>query len=472
MSELLPEFQCALVRRHLLRPRERVVLAVSGGVDSMVLLDLFRRAYEDFPDRLVVAHFNHRLRGASSDADERFVKVVAQNLRVKCVTERGAVKDFARLQKVSVEMAARKLRHGFLAATARRLKVRTVALAHHADDQVELFFLRLLRGASPSGLAGMKWHAPSPGDARVSLVRPLLGFAKEDLETYARARGILFREDATNRQPEFLRNRVRGELLPLLRRHYQPALNQIVLRTLDLFGAESEAVQRAAAEWIAIRRRRFDQLPVAVQRCVLERELVAGSVEPEFGLIEHLRAQPGVPAMIAPGELIERDEHGRVHRRQVLPQAFCSDQMDVDLGVKGFANFGDVRLEWDRVSVAMARRLLRKGADRNVARGGEFFDADKVGHRIVLRHWRAGDQFQPIGMRRSVKLQDWFVNRKVPRGRRHELVVAVAADGRIFWVEDQRISEAFKLDNATVRSLKWCWSRPLKVKGRVACVEE
>lgn len=460
MSDLLPEFQRLLAERHLLKSRERVLLAVSGGVDSMVLLDLFRRAYEKFPKRLVVAHFNHRLRGASSSADERFVRRVAEDCGLNCVTSGCAVKDFARTQKLSVEMAARQLRHEFLAATARRLSIRSVVLAHHADDQVELFFLRLLRGASPAGLAGMKWCAASPADARVRLVRPLLGFGKAQLAAYARERGVAFREDATNREPEFLRNRIRGELLPLLRRHYQPGLNDVVLRVMGLLGAETELVQLAAAKWRAGGGGPFEQLPVAVQRSLLERELVNVSAVPEFGLIEQLRLRPHLPVTIAPGEGIERDDQGRLHRRKLVAHAFRGDEVVVDLELKSSAKLGDVGLDWEVVSPAAARRALRTAARRTGAGRGEFFDADKIGRRIVLRHWRAGDVFHPIGMSGPVKLQDWFVNRKVPRARRHELVVAVATNGKIFWVEGQRISEAFKLDNTTTRSLKWCWSPP------------
>ncbi len=407
-----------------------------------------------------MAHFNHCLRGASSDADERFVKKVARRLGVKCVVARGHVKDFASAQKVSVEMAARKLRHEFLASTARELRIGTIALAHHADDQVELFFLRLLRGASPSGLAGMKWRASSPADARVAIVRPLLGIGKKVLECYAGEQGVAFREDATNRQPAFLRNRIRGELLPLLESKYQPALSQVVLRAMDLLGAESELSQRAAADWCLGGRMHFDQLPIAVQRCVLERELVASSVEPEFGLIEQLRIQADVPVTISPGELITRNLRGRVRRRKVEQPEFRAEEVVVNLGVKGSVKFGDVSLKWEIVPASVAQKALRMSDARSFAKRCEYFDADKIGKSLILRRWRAGDQFQPIGMSSPVKLQDWFVNRKVSRARRHDLAVAAAADGRIFWVEDQRISEAFKLDNVTTRSLKWRWSRP------------
>ena len=148
-------------------------------------------------------------------------------------------------------MAARQLRHGFLARSARLRHIPTVALAHHTDDQLELFFLRLLRGSGGEGLGGMKWRTRSPADARIQLVRPLLDQPKAVLVEYAAEHGIPYREDASNAVLDFQRNRIRHELLPLLRRKYQPALDRTISRVMDILGAEAELAGRAAAEWLA-----------------------------------------------------------------------------------------------------------------------------------------------------------------------------------------------------------------------------
>src|SRR5882724_3179859 len=128
----------------------------------MALLHVLHELSAEHEWQLVVAHFNHRLRGTESDGDERFVKGIAARWGLKFIAARADVRAFARREKTSIEMAARKLRHAFLAHAGKRLKIATVALAHHADDQVELFFLRLLRGSGPQGLAGMKWSSLSP----------------------------------------------------------------------------------------------------------------------------------------------------------------------------------------------------------------------------------------------------------------------------------------------------------------------
>jgi tRNA(Ile)-lysidine synthase len=437
--------------RNLFSRGEKILVAVSGGMDSMVLLHALDRLAPPRGWKLVVAHFNHCLRGRSSDADERLARETARKLGLPFVAGRAEVRPFALRHKLSVEMAARQLRHGFLAREARRRKISTVALAHHADDQVELFFLRLLRGAGGEGLAGMKWLSPSPVDAAVRLARPLLDTTKAHLEKFARENGIRFREDASNRSPDFLRNRVRRELLPLLRKQYQPALDRTILRVMEIIGAEAEFVGEAARARPA--KKIFAKLPVAVQRRMLQRQLEERGVAVEFDLVEQLRGEAGRMVMVGPRLRVWRDAAGRVREQHGAGRAgpaFRAGLRKVGLKGAGAVDFGGRNFTW---KVEPQRFFRRPGG----VKGREFFDADKVGGRVVLRHWRAGDRFRPIGMGSAVKLQDLFVNEKVPRERRHGLVVAATAAGGIFWVEGLRIGEDFKLGPQTRRRLRWEW---------------
>jgi tRNA(Ile)-lysidine synthase len=444
------------IARHQLIPRGAgVLVAVSGGVDSVVLLHLLVRGARERGWRLTVAHFNHQLRGRASDGDERFVRSITRALGLPIVVGRGDVRAYARRRSLSLEQAARELRHAFLARAARRRGVRRIVLAHHADDQVELFFLRLLRGAAPSGLAGMRWRSPSSGDQSVQLVRPLLNVSKADLVAYARRRRLDFRRDASNQQLDFLRNRVRRRLLPLLRREFQPALGSVVLRVMEILRGESELVEAMARAWLARRRKpQFERLPVAVQRQVVERELIRLGVAPQFDWIEALRETPSRPVPISARLTVARAATGRLRAVKAGGMAFSKGRRSVVLQRIGSIRFEGVDIRWALRRAAPLGSLLRRRRA-----GREWFDADKVGRRIVLRHWRRGDRFQPIGMSQPVKLQNLFVNARIPRAERHRLVVAATARGVLFWVEGLRISEGFKLDSATSRVLKWEWRR-------------
>jgi tRNA(Ile)-lysidine synthase len=503
VSDLLDHVDQSIQNRRLFLPGQRILVAVSGGVDSMVLLHLLHELASGHGWQLTAAHLNHQLRGRSSDADERLVRRTAKKLHVPLVTGRAAVAELARNRKLSLEMAARQLRHDFLARAAKRRNFPIVALAHHADDQLELFFLRLLRGSGGEGLAGMKWRTRSASDAGIQLVRPLLDQPKAVLVEYAAARRIRYREDASNAVLDFQRNRIRHELLPLLRRKYQPALDKTISRVMDIVGAEAEFAARAAEEWLAwmgspksegrspkaeergaaLRRCcSFDQLPVAVQRRCVRGQLVGLGIVPDYELVEQLRSRAKRPvevgrAQSASGAEVSRagqepasgtatnvggtpfprcavrDSSGRVHVEVGAPIEFNSGCAGIELeGKAGEVEFDGATIRWRIASKGVA--ALPKAGGRH-----ECFDADKVGSFVQLRHWQPGDRFQPIGMACRVKLQDLFTNRKVPRDRRRQVIVAATADGEVFWVEGLRISERCKLTEETIRCLQWRWER-------------
>ncbi|HTR40130.1 MAG TPA: tRNA lysidine(34) synthetase TilS [Pseudomonadales bacterium] len=433
----------------------KILVAVSGGVDSMVLLYLLGKFSTARGWNLTVAHFNHQLRGVASDADEAFVRKSAKAMKLPFVAGRADVKRFAKASKLSIEMTARKLRHEFLAQTARQRNINTIALAHHADDQVELFFLRVLRGAG-GGLAGMKWQAPSPADGGISLVRPLFDFSKVELEQLARDNKIRYREDATNSSTDFLRNRIRHKLLPLLRDQFQPALNKTILRLMDITGAETDFANDMAQQWLSSKesaptQRDFEKLPIAVQRHVLKRQLTELGFAPDFDLVESLRKLVDQPVAVVSNDAVLRDKKGRVSVREHLRAKFDNSELVVKLKKSGRAVLGGARFKW---RIEAQEKLAMP--DRKT--GIEYFDADKMGGEIVFRHWRAGDRFQLIGMKSSAKLQDLFTNQKIPRAQRHQLIVAESG-GEIFWVERLRISENFKLTPQTKRQLIWEWRR-------------
>jgi tRNA(Ile)-lysidine synthetase-like protein len=399
VSELLENVARNLRLRRLFRPGQAILVAVSGGLDSMVLLHLLSQMSGAQRWRLAVAHLNHGLRGGSSDADERLVRRTAKSLGLQAITERADVRQFARANGVSIEMAARRLRHEFLARAAVRLGIGNVALAHHADDQLELFFLRLLRGSGVEGLAGMKWSNPSPANPRITLVRPILDQPKSALRDYALKHRIHFREDATNSSLDIQRNRIRRELLPLLRAKYQPALDQTVLRTMEILGAEAEMMGECARQTLgglktpetdkpAAKARLahedgFARLPVALQRRCVQMQLLALGIVPDFELVEKLRAAPRKPIAVRqspprglagqasrppqpkeqPALFVIRDHSGVVRVQPVDNSKFSDATLHINLtNNSGKAAFAEARLAWRLIPVSPARigRLVRQ----------------------------------------------------------------------------------------------------------------
>ena len=268
-------------------PVQKIVVAVSGGADSLALADLLNRSRQRFKLEICIAHYEHGLRGKDSIDDADFVKSFAENLGVKFFCENGNVQNFATENKMSVETAARILRYEFLAKVRRQLNFDAIALAHHANDQAETVLLRLLRGSTSTGLAAMKFLTPSPHGL---LIRPLLRFKKYELENYCNKRGFVPRIDATNFETVATRNKIRLELLPMLEK-FNPAIVETLCRFAETSAAETDFIDNevkkvfpAVAKNGTINREEFLKLQTAIQREVIKKFIaeVTGGVK-DFG---------------------------------------------------------------------------------------------------------------------------------------------------------------------------------------------
>jgi tRNA(Ile)-lysidine synthase len=441
-----------LIREERLLPaRTRLLVAVSGGLDSMVLLTALVRLRDDFNWRLEVAHFNHQLRGRAADADERFVRRACAKLAVPChVGHWPIAKQAAAIKSGGIERAARFARHAFLGATAARIAARRIVLAHHADDQVELFFVRLLRGAGSLGLGGMRPRTRHGPPLNAWLIRPFLDLRRAELAAWAATEGVAYREDASNCDPRFLRNQVRHELLPLLTTRFSPATPTVVLRTMKTLADEADWLRAQAEEFLATpptRRPAFASCHPALQRGVLALQLEQRRLAFDAQVIERLRENAGVIINTPGNQLISRDEAGRVRIHAATKPEFQAATHTLQLnGASGRCRFGSVQVGW-----SLRRRFQRTKSPA----GQEMFDSAVIGRTIILRHWQPGDRFQPIGMKRPVKLQNLFTNARVPAAERRRRVIATTAAGEIFWVEGVRIAERFKLTAATQTCLVW-----------------
>lgn len=430
-----------------------LVVGVSGGLDSVLLLDGLARLAGESGWDLTVAHLDHALR-PESDADARFVDALARRLDCRAVVDRLPKGWSRERQGESVEMAARRHRHRFLARVARGVGARHVALAHHADDQAELLLLRLLRGAGSDGLGGLHPIAPSPADPGILLLRPLLAMPRETLAHHARAIGLEWREDPSNADPAHLRNRVRHEVLPFLAGIGGPGLAERLARTARILGDEATWIAEEADRWLrAARPRAFGRLPVALQRAVLREQLWRLGVQATWERVERLRLHPESSLNPSPGLCVERTRDGRLEAAPTPDRTWIPDEVRVTLADPGGSvAFGGATIRWNRRPSTGRRPSSRPGREK--------LDASAVGREIVLRHWRPGDRFQPLGMPRPARLQDLWVNRKIPRAERFRRVVATTADGRLFWVEGLPPGEDFRIRAGTRQRLDWFWIRP------------
>ncbi len=431
----------ASVRRRLLDhglPDDgRMLLAVSGGADSAALLLIMARLAKNLRLQLAVAHFDHGMRGRRvTQREERFVREMASSVGVAFHAGSG------RGGRIESEDAARRARYEFLATVAEREGYGVIATGHTASDQAETVLLHLVRGAGLDGLAGMTAEGawPFPGHAGLRLLRPLLHLSREETEAYCAAAGIEPIEDASNTSPRYRRNRVRHEVLPLLR-EMNPRIDYALVRLADAAGEDIAYLRSVAAEaqleapegsrrlsrrvlagWPASPRRHALRLAVALllgdgqelrQRHfeALERLVLEGRTG------DRLDLPRGVVGMLRRDTLDLRVESARRRETHVEP---------VVLEVPGEACFGALR-------VATSARKPATGEAAEV-------DAAAVADGLCVRQRLPGDRFQPLGMKGQKKLQDFFTDAHVPRDQRDAIPLFVSPRG-IVWAGGLRIAE-------------------------------
>jgi tRNA(Ile)-lysidine synthetase-like protein len=480
----------------LLAPGERVVLGVSGGPDSLCLLDGLHGLAAAQRLVLIVAHLDHGLRpGAAADA--AFVRGEAAARGLACVVERVDTAGFAAARGISLEDAGRRLRYAFLARVAREHGAERVAVAHTADDQAETVLMHFLRGAGLDGLSGMKpkavmgelaigdwvigdWESAASAQmpiagkqAPVALIRPLLGETRSAVVAYCAARGLQPREDETNADPRFWRNKVRHEVLPFLEQ-YNPNLRATLARTAEVLSGEQALAQAAvdalmestgaaggqAPGQVAWDRGAWQALSLPEQRALLRRgiERLHGAVrDVDFGPLDAAArfgrtAAPGQGRDLAAG----------------LRLAASGDRLVLTAGAEAPALTGDGPLLDEAGCLSGGWRLevetLAKGAWDSAAvkapRDWEaFVDAGRVTEPLKVRGRQAGERFQPLGLGgHRDKVSDFMINARVPAELRDRWPL-VACGGAVVWLAGLRLDERFRVTPASEAVLRLRFTR-------------
>ena len=457
----------AYIRRYaLFQPGQRILIGVSGGADSLALLDLLcQLGY-----RPVVAHLDHRLRPGSW-RDAQFVLRAAARRSLPSIVLRQNVR-LARKPGHSLEEVARDLRYRFLLDEAHARRLDRVAVAHTADDQAETILMHLLRGAGPAGLRGMRPEAPlSPTSGskelpRVMLVRPLLETTRADTHAYCAARGLRHRADPTNLDTTYFRNRLRHHLLPLLET-YNPEVKAVLRRMGEVMAGEIEwtsqlvdatwpSVSRAAgSQAVALIREPFACLPIGTQRAVMRRAfeiLRPGLRDVSFEAIERGavfvagHAAGRRAAMTGGLELLDLG-HEVVLRELDGPVAFPAlPQLQTDeLRRLPFAKELSLEEGW---SLKMKRLTIGKGGLELLSRGGSpneiAVDADSVRGHLQVRSPQPGDRLRILGSRGTSKVADVFVNAHIAWPARRHWPLVVDGD-RIVWIAGLRLAHDYRL---------------------------
>ncbi len=445
--------------------RSPIVVAVSGGPDSLALLLLLNRLSRPLGLTLHVAHLDHGLRGADAKSDAQFVEDTARDLGLPVTLGVEDVESYRAAHGLSPEEAAREMRYGFLARVAAEQGAASIALGHTADDQAETVLMHILRGSGLSGLAGMStlsYRPSAQGSERVALLRPLLEVTREETAAYCRWKGVTPREDLTNRSLEFTRNRTRLELLPFLS-NYNPRIRDALLRLSSaaahdqdyITGEATQALGNLAAiegEGVRIERDGFAALHPALKRHLLRlvyREATGSTDGLAHSHIEDMvkLSDGGVGGSVdLPGGLM-----------------FFVDYDSLSLAVNAGGASGPPALQGEHpLSVpgqtcipgwSVSARLLPYGGEPpEAAAYTARLDAERVGLALCVRGRKPGDRFTPLGMAGSKKLQDFMVDARIPSASRDSVPLVVSKEG-ILWVVGRRIAHWARVTEETTEIL-------------------
>lgn len=434
----------------------KIILAVSGGVDSVVMLDAMFQLTIQYKYDLVICHYNHKLRDLSSDRDEKFVKNLAKLYGIKIYSESGNVREYAIQYSQSIELAARNLRYSFLERIAKSIGFTYILTAHTADDSAETVLFNFLRGSGLQGLSGIPEYRALSG--KTVLIRPFLNFRKHDLINYANRRNLKWKEDETNRFLNYTRNKIRLDLIKKLEDEYNPqiieTINRMskVLRQADNFVKDHLTPYTSSFKW----EKRKSLLSVNIQllnSCnpYIQSEIIKSKLRDKFNLneinqktleriIELPQLEVGSVIDISKNVIAVRDRNRIVFTRQSNVFSFSeSIRKEGEYSFKGYK--------------LTLKSVKKADVEMNDNPNIEFFDYDLLPSVIDFRTWQAGDTIVPLGMSGSMKVSDFLVNNKISVIDKSKVSV-IATSKDIIWICGHRISNKFRITSATTKYLK------------------
>jgi tRNA(Ile)-lysidine synthase len=459
---LLEQVRRTIDRYRLLDKGDRLVVGVSAGVDSMVLLHLLSAYRQEFDLSLIVAHVNHGLRPEESGKEMELVKKESERLGFTFEYGQFNVKEFQKAGGISLQDAARRIRFHFFNVLLQKYNANKIALGHHADDQVETVLLRLMRG---SGLKGLKGMLPIR-EGRV--IRPLLEVWRREIESFAEEMKIPYLLDSSNLKKNYLRNQLRLSLIPLIEKEYQPNFKKIVLKTSTILREENDYLERETEE--------------SYQKIVRE-----GKDTLSFGFSEYQSLHPAIQwriiqkmlGRIYTGEMILEEgewlEVSQIYKK--LEQPSPSFLLELPHGVCLEKRYDLVLMkkEWVKQIPPFEVELISPGRTyieeiekevmiEETSRNDKFKDLYGLPNVVLLdyqnlqfplkiRNFRPGDRFQPLGVKGTQKLKEFFIDHKIPKFERPRIPLLISGE-MIAWVVGYRIDERVKITENTQKVLK------------------
>lgn len=434
---LLTDFNNFLITKDLLKQDQNVLVAVSGGLDSVVLCRLFKESKIQFS----IAHCNFKLRGKESDSDEIFVKKIAADYKVPFFSIQFKTKIDAKEKKLSIQEAARELRYQWFEKIRAENEIDKIAVAHHLNDSIETFFINTIRG---TGLAGIKGISANNGH----IIRPLLFATREELEHFAKKKKLKWREDSTNAGDDYLRNRIRHSVIPELKTK-NPEFEKSMQRSLDFFDFANHIQKTFIEDWKKKNTSTTADGSVTIRlKPIMDfhySNALLSAVLHSFGITN---LEPEKILDSSPGKIFQSKSVRILFDRNSLVLQPKKSEPSAEFLISHTPDqleIGDHKFSFETIS---SHRLTAIPREENI----QAIDAGKLQFPLQVRKWQAGDSFYPLGMSKRKKISDFLIDKKVNRFEK-EMTYVLLSGKDIVCILGHRIDDRFKITEETVSVL-------------------
>ena len=469
MDSLILKIKKALVDHKMVDSGDTVLLGVSGGPDSVALLRGLIELQQELKIKLAIAHLNHSARGEESDRDARFVKDLGEALQIKTFIEKKDVAAEQAASKTSFQETARDIRLEFLQRTMNQIGANKIALGHTSDDQAETVLMNLLRGSGLKGVGGMN-------PVRIPFIRPLFYCSRSEVVGFLNAREFSYCMDSSNEKTDYLRNRVRLELIPFLQEKYNPRITENLFEASGIFRAENDYLEiledhefdRAVSksrdsETLSMDIEYFTELPLALKRRLVRKviETVKGNLKKisSFHIQEVLHLfdkslkskridLPDNLEILCSGDCVE---FKKIHISD--SSILSDDESGSSDWMKPLSIPGETQIE--KTGLRLKSEIIDPSGTGFIDDQGNqaFLDYDKTGGDLVVRFFQAGDRLRPLGMKGTKKLKSLFIDEKVPQEIRSSIPILTTGDNDIIWVYGMRIADTYRVTSETSKIL-------------------
>lgn len=429
---MINKFLENIKKNNLFSKEDKLIVAISGGADSVALAVLLNEC--DFS--VIFAHCNFNLRDEESNEDEYFVKKLAKELEVECFVKSFETEKFAKENKISIQMAARQLRYSWLEKIRTKTNSKYISVAHHKDDDIETYFINLIRGSGIRGFLGMK-------EKKNKIIRPLLNFERDEIESYLRLKNQEFRTDSSNANTKYLRNNIRKHIIPLIK-DINPSFSNTFSNEMEYMNDVFKVFQN-----------------------VINDEM------------QHIILSTGNDVILDKNNLLKSDNKKILLRELIFPFGFTQTEQILNScntisGKMFYSKSHKLLIDRDKIVISEIKNAeeifleiaknspeinfpinmrftISEELNYHKSEGKATFDFDRIKFPIQIRKWKEGDYFYPIGMNGKKKLSDFFIDEKLSRFEKEKCCI-MCSDEKIMWVIGYRMDDRFKINNKTKKS--------------------